>query len=76
MLREIGLGTLILIILTVAVVLVALGQTADVGLLASGTIGVTDEVARSWGEDADLVVDEHEAAEATEEATAEAAAAD
>jgi hypothetical protein len=76
MLREIGLASVILIVLTAVVVFFALGQTADVGFFASG---VTDDVALSWGQNAALVsdesdepVDEAEDSEAESEATEEA----
>jgi hypothetical protein len=49
MLREIGLATIILIILTAAVVIAALSQTTTLGPLA-GHVGVNDETALSWGQ--------------------------
>jgi hypothetical protein len=61
MLREIGLATPILIILTVIVVLAALSQTTDFGPLAGG-VGVSPESALIWGETAEPMADATEAA--------------
>ena len=74
MLREIGLGTLLLIILTLVVGGAAL-TTADFGPFAASSIGVTSETALSWGQNADLVMDEeaeaaHEAENGSEETEA------
>jgi hypothetical protein len=73
MLREIGLPMLILMVLTIAVGLLALTQ-AEFGPLVSDSIGVTAETALVWGEDADLAVEDHAAAD--EDAAGEAATAE
>ncbi len=59
MLREIGLGTLLLIILTIMVG-VAVLTTADFGPFAVNSIGVTSETALVWGQNAEMAVDEAE----------------
>ena len=73
MLREIGLATVILIVLTAVVVVLALNQTAIVNYSASG---VTGDVALSWGQNAEGAGEmnngEGVQPEATEEATPEA----
>jgi hypothetical protein len=66
MLREIGLATPILIVLTIIAVLIGLITSTQFGPLA-GKIGVTEETALIWGQSAAPL------AEATEEATPEAA---
>lgn len=80
MLREIGLATVILIVLTAVVVVLTVNQTAIVNYQASG---VTGNVALAWGQNAEgageMSNDEVNAAEgmqseATEEATPEATA--
>jgi hypothetical protein len=71
MLREIGLGTLLLIILTIVVGVVALMQTTEFGPFATSSIGVTSETALVWGQNADLVVDEEEADAAESDTAAE-----
>ena len=78
MLREMRLATVILIVLTVVVVVLAVNQTTVGGFLASG---VTEDVALSWGQNSALANDGHGEAteeqdtgaegEATEEATQE-----
>lgn len=69
MLREIGLGAILLIIITAAVAIVALSQTTEFGPVA-GHIGVNDQTALSWGQM--LEPEAAHDAEATPEATAEA----
>ena len=65
MIREIGLGTLLLIILTIVIGVVALSQTAEFGPFATSSIGVTSETALIWGQNADSAVEEvDDAAEA------------
>ncbi len=80
MLREIGLATPLLIILTVVVIFAALSQTTGFGPLAGG-VGVSEEQALSWGQVLEpaaeatpeateaVIVDETETPEVTEEAT-------
>lgn len=67
MLREIGLGTILLIVITAVVALGVISQTTEFGPLAGG-IGVTDETALSWGQ----MTDATEEAEMTPEATEDA----
>ncbi len=69
MLREIGLGAILLIILTAAVAIGALSQTTEFGPLA-GHVGVNDQTALSWGQV--LEPEAPHSAESTPEATAEA----
>ena len=72
MLREIGLGTWLLIILTAAVVLIALSQTTALGPLAGG-IGVTSDTALTLGQNVEPMNEAtEEAAEDTAEMTPEA----
>ncbi|MAS37680.1 MAG: hypothetical protein CL610_27030 [Anaerolineaceae bacterium] len=65
MLREIGLGTILLIVITAVVALGVISQTTEFGPLAGG-IGVTDETALSWGQ----MTEATEEAEMTPEAEA------
>lgn len=80
MLREIGVAVPLLIVLTVVVLLVVLSQTTEFGVLSSGSVGVTESTALTWGENADLAAEDEDAqagesemeSEATEAVTDEA----